>query len=113
MLKDITFDITVIINATEYDAATLVVPQTKDIGYPYIGPHLTVPRTDPQSRSHKMKSQKYHTVHAVGNLLSFNRKIVERDEIDTYNAQIHDNSLFGLGTGTSIKSGGVRLVLWI
>ena len=26
--------------------------------------------------------------------------------------QIHDRSLFWLGTGTSIESGGVKLVLW-
>ena len=99
VLKDITFVITVIINVTKYDAATLVVPQTNAIWYPYIGPQLNVPRTDPQC-SNKMKNKEYNT---VGNLPKFNRRIVERDEIDTSNAQIHDNSLFGLGTGTSIK----------
>jgi len=78
VLKDITFAITVIINVTEYDAATLVVTQTNAIWYPYIGPHLTVPRTDPQC-SNKMKSQKYNT---VGNLPKLNRKIVERWKID-------------------------------
>jgi hypothetical protein len=37
-----------------------------------------------------------------------NTQIVERGKIDTPNAQIHDHSLSGLGTGTSIKSGGVK-----
>ena len=40
---------------------------------------------------------------------TINRKIVERD---TANKQIHDRSFSRLGTGTSIKSGGVILLLW-
>ena len=40
---------------------------------------------------------------------TFNRKIVERD---IANKQIHDRSFSRLGTGTSIKSGGVNLLLW-
>jgi hypothetical protein len=36
----------------------------------------------------------------------------ERDKIDTSNTQIHDLSLSWLSTDTSIKSGGIRLVLW-
>jgi hypothetical protein len=39
-------------------------------------------------------------------------KIIERDKIDTPNTQIHDRSLSCLGTGTSIKSGRVKLILW-
>jgi len=39
-------------------------------------------------------------------------KIVERSKIDTSNTQIHDDSLFWLGTGTLIKSGRVKLVIW-
>jgi hypothetical protein len=35
-----------------------------------------------------------------------NRKIAERGKIDTPNTQINYCSLFRLGTGTSIKSGG-------
>ena len=54
-----------------------------------------------------MKNQKYHT---VGTVLNSNRKIVDRDKIETTNTQIHDGTLFWLGTGTSIKSGGVKLV---
>jgi hypothetical protein len=38
-------------------------------------------------------------------------KTVEKDKIDTPSTQIHDRSLSWLGTGTSIKSGGVKLVL--
>jgi hypothetical protein len=37
-------------------------------------------------------------------------KIVERGTIDTPNTQIVDHSLSWFGTGTSIKSGGVKLV---
>ena len=40
---------------------------------------------------------------------TINRNIVERD---TANKQIHDRSSSRLGTGTSIKSGGVNLLLW-
>ena len=39
-----------------------------------------------------------------------NIKVVERDKIDISNTQIHDRSLSCLGTGTSIKNGGVKLV---
>jgi ribosomal protein L30E len=43
-------------------------------------------------------------------------KIVEIDKIDTHITQIHDRSLYRLGTDTSIKKaakgGGVKLVLW-
>jgi hypothetical protein len=37
-------------------------------------------------------------------------KIIERSKIDTPSTQIHDLSLSWLGTDTSIKSGGVKLV---
>ena len=46
-------------------------------------------------------------------LLHFNKKIVERGQIEATNTQIHDRSLFWLGTDTSIKSGGVKLVLLV
>ena len=43
----------------------------------------------------------------------FNSKIAEGCKIDTLNTQIHDrSSLSWLGTGTSIKSGSVKLILW-
>jgi hypothetical protein len=38
--------------------------------------------------------------------------MVERVIIDTPNTQIHGHSLSWLGTGTSIKSDKVELVLW-
>jgi len=41
--------------------------------------------------------------HAVGTVLKSNRKVVERVKIDNSNTQIHDRSLYWLGTGTSIK----------
>ena len=44
-------------------------------------------------------------------MLKQTRKIVDRDKIDTPNIQIHDRSLSWISTGTSIKSGGVKLVL--
>ena len=34
-------------------------------------------------------------------------------QIDTTNTQIRDLSSSWLGTGTSIKSGGIKLVLWV
>jgi len=40
-----------------------------------------------------------------------NIKIVDRGKIDIPNTQIHDLSLSWLGTGTSITSGSVKLVL--
>jgi hypothetical protein len=40
-----------------------------------------------------------------------NRKIEERDEIDTLNTQIHDRSFSCLGTGISIKIGEGKLIL--
>jgi hypothetical protein len=43
-------------------------------------------------------------------LLVSNRKIIERCKIDTTNTQIHDHPLSRLGTGTSIRSDGVKLV---
>ena len=35
-----------------------------------------------------------------------------RGKLDTTNTHIHDWSLSWLGTGTSVKSGGVKLLLW-
>ena len=55
------------------------------------------------------KNKEYNT---VGTILKSNIKIVERGNIDTPNTQLHDSSLSWLGTGTSIKSGGVKRVLW-
>ena len=40
----------------------------------------------------------------------FNRKIVEIGKFDIPNTHIHDRSLSGLSTGTSVKSDGVKLV---
>jgi len=56
-----------------------------------------------------MKNKKYHTERIIP---KSNIKIVERGKIDTPNTHIHDCSLSWPGTGTSIKSGGVKLVLW-
>ena len=42
-----------------------------------------------------------------------NIKTVKRGKMDSTNSQLHDRSLFGLGTSTSIKSGWVKLLLWI
>jgi hypothetical protein len=51
------------------------------------------------------------TTSFVSKLTKCNRNIVERGRMDTPNIQIHDCSLSWLGTGTSIKSGRIRLVL--
>ena len=53
-----------------------------------------------------MKNRNYHT---DGTVPKYNRKIVERDQIDTPNTQIHDFP--GLVQATSIKSGRVKLVV--
>ena len=40
------------------------------------------------------------------------KKIVERGKTNTHCTQMHDHSHSWNGTGTSIQSGGVNLVLW-
>jgi hypothetical protein len=61
----------------------------------------------------EIRNEKHNIYHTVRTFPKFNRKIVERGEIDTTNTQIHDHSLSCLGTCTSIKkNGGVRLFLW-
>ena len=52
-----------------------------------------------------MKNKKYHT---DGTMAKSNIKIVERDQIDTSNRHVDDRSLPWLGTGTSMKSGGLK-----
>jgi len=56
----------------------------------------------------KRKTKKYHT---LGIVPKSNRKIVERDKIDTPHTQIHNHSLYWLNTGNLIQSGGVKLHL--
>ena len=55
-----------------------------------------------------MKNKEYHT---VGTTPKSYIKIVERDTIKPTNIPIHDHSLSRFDTDTSIKSGGVKLVL--
>jgi hypothetical protein len=55
-----------------------------------------------------MKNKKYHT---VGTIPKSNIIIVGRVKSDTPNIQINNRSLSWLDTGTSIKSGGAKLVL--
>jgi hypothetical protein len=59
-----------------------------------------------------MKKKNKQKTHTVGTVPKSNRKIVERDEIDTINTHIHDCSFSWFGTGTSVESGWVKLVLW-
>ena len=55
------------------------------------------------------EKQKYPT---VGTVLKFNREIEQKEaKIDIPKTQIHDRSLSWHGTGTSINSGRVKLVL--
>ena len=56
----------------------------------------------------KWKTNKYHTVRTIP---KSNIKIVKRSKIDITNTQIHDGSCSWLGTGTSIKSGWIKLVV--
>ena len=55
-----------------------------------------------------MNYKSYHTVETIP---KSNIKMVERDKIYTTNTQIHDGLLSWLGTGLSIKYGGVTLFL--
>ena len=55
-----------------------------------------------------MKNKKYHTVSTVP---KSNTKVVETGNVDILSTQIHDHELPWLGTGTSIESGGFKLVL--
>jgi hypothetical protein len=57
----------------------------------------------------KMKNKKYQSVWTVH---KSNRKFIERGKIDSPNTHVHDHSLSWLGTGTWIKSGRVKIVLW-
>ena len=56
----------------------------------------------------KFKTKTYHT---VGKVPNSNRKIIERDKSDTPSTQIYYYSRDGIGTGTSITTGEVRLLL--
>jgi len=60
--------------------------------------------------NNKMKNTPYHTTRTAPKT---NRKLVERCKIITTNIHLHDHSLSFLCASTSIKSGGVKLVLWI
>jgi hypothetical protein len=56
---------------------------------------------------------KIHVYYTVWTILKSNIKIVERGKVDTL-THTHTRPLtFSLGAGTSIKSGGVKLVLWV
>jgi len=57
----------------------------------------------------KWKTWKYHT---VGTVPKFNRKMIENGQIYALNIQIHDRSRSWLGTVTSVKRSGAKLVLW-
>jgi hypothetical protein len=56
------------------------------------------------------QNEKQNIPHTVGTIPRSNRKMVEKGKIDTHNIHIHDFSLCRLGTGTSIKYGGVKLI---
>jgi hypothetical protein len=51
--------------------------------------------------------QKYQSIATIPKI---NEQIV--DNIDTPNTQIYDRTLSWLGAGTSMKSGGLKVVLW-
>ena len=60
----------------------------------------------------KMRNQ-IRVYHTVGTVPKSNIKITKRDNIDTPNTQLHNRSLSWLGTGTKIKSGEAKLILWV
>ena len=55
-----------------------------------------------------MKNRKYYIVRTVS---KYNRKIVGRGDVHNPDTHIHYLSLSWLVTGTSVKGGGVKLVL--
>ena len=59
--------------------------------------------------NYEMKNKTYHTVGTV--LKSDKNNSRKRQKIDTPNSQINDRSPYWLGTATTIKSGGAKLVL--
>jgi hypothetical protein len=56
-----------------------------------------------------MKTKKYHI---VDKLPKSNIKIIERGKTNTGNTQAQRRSLSLIDTGISIKSRGIKLVLW-
>jgi len=58
------------------------------------------------------EKQKIPRTHCRNSSKSNKRNRKNRHKMDTPNTQIHDRLLSCLGTGISIKSCGVRLVLW-
>jgi len=59
----------------------------------------------------KMNNKKYH---CDGTVLKFNRKFVHtRGKIDASYTHIHGRSFFWLGTGTTIKTGEIKLDLLV
>jgi len=65
-------------------------------------------RIDQPYTGNRMKNNDYHT---VGTIPKPNIKIVERDKTDTPNTKLHDRSSSWFGTGTSLQSCEVKLVL--
>ena len=61
----------------------------------------------------KWKTKNTTLSEQFGTIRKLNMKIVERGKIDTPNTQIHDRSTSCLRADTSIKSVGVKLVLWV
>ena len=59
--------------------------------------------------TNKTKNKKYYT---VGTNPKSKIEIVERCKINTPSTKIHHCLISRLGTGTSLKSGGMKLFLW-
>ena len=57
----------------------------------------------------RIKNKNHHT---VGIVPKANSKIAERSKIDAPKTQIHDGALSCPGACTSIKGGGVKLIVW-
>ena len=60
----------------------------------------------------------HHQSRNIGKTNKFKKSLVaikptgQKQKQKSLNTQIHDHSLYMLGTGMSIKTGGVKLVLW-
>ena len=53
-----------------------------------------------------------NTVCMIRIVPKFNEQNVQTEKIVTLSTHIHDRSISCLGTDTSMKSGGAKLVLW-
>ena len=79
-------------------------------------PKIAIQKYDTEMKNHVTGSipKKWKTKNATlpETVPKYNRKIAETVKIDNPNTHIHEGAYSWLGTGTSIKSGGIIPILW-